>query len=71
MAESGDQCATRSEPIEGIRFTPCQRFTDERSWLIELFRDVEIPVENRPRMAYVSDPSTRSGTKTKTTACIR
>jgi dTDP-4-dehydrorhamnose 3,5-epimerase len=32
-----------------------KRFSDQRGWLIELFRDDELPRENHPVMAYVSE----------------
>jgi dTDP-4-dehydrorhamnose 3,5-epimerase len=41
-------------PIDGVVFRPLRRFDDARGWLIELFRDDNIPVENRPLMAYLS-----------------
>lgn len=46
-------------PIEGVIFKPLTPFNDYRGWLIELYRDDEIPEENRPAMCYVSE--TRPG----------
>lgn len=40
--------------FDGVRFFPLIAHNDERGWLIELFRQDEIPVENFPVMAYVS-----------------
>ena len=34
---------------------PLQQFSDERGWLVELFRDDELPSHNNPVMAYVSE----------------
>src|SRR5262249_23961925 len=46
----------RFEPgeIAGILWKPLKQFADARGWLVELFRDDELPVEYHPAMAYVS-----------------
>jgi dTDP-4-dehydrorhamnose 3,5-epimerase len=40
--------------IEGVVFRPLPRYADDRGWLIELFREDDVPVENRPMMTYLS-----------------
>jgi len=45
--------------IDGIIIKELKRFTDDRGWLMELFRQDEIDDSCRPAMAYVS--MTRSG----------
>lgn len=40
--------------IEGVIFRPLRRFDDPRGWLIELFRDDELPGDHRPAMTYLS-----------------
>lgn len=40
--------------IEGVVTKDLKRFTDDRGWLIELFRCDEIEAEFLPAMAYVS-----------------
>jgi len=46
-------------PVDGAVFEPLRAFTDQRGWLIELFRDDEVLPPQRPVMAYVSE--TRPG----------
>ncbi|WP_197528373.1 dTDP-glucose 4,6-dehydratase [Aeoliella mucimassa] len=41
-------------PIEGIEPKSLKTFSDHRGWLIELFRNDELPTDNAPIMAYVS-----------------
>lgn len=41
-------------PIEGVVFRSLTSHTDDRGWLIELFRADELPAEPCPVMAYVS-----------------
>lgn len=40
--------------IEGVRFRPLKCYEDQRGWLIELFRNDEVPPEYLPAMAYIS-----------------
>ena len=40
--------------IEGVVVKPLERFEDGRGWLIEFYRDDELPAANRPVMAYAS-----------------
>lgn len=41
-------------PIEGIEIKELKRFSDDRGWLMELFRNDEVPGEYIPAMTYVS-----------------
>ena len=41
-------------PIDGLLLRPIRRFDDARGWLIELFREDELPAEHLPAMAYLS-----------------
>lgn len=41
--------------IEGVIFRPLKQFCDKRGWLVELYREDEIPAENGATMAYVSE----------------
>lgn len=40
--------------IEGVIVVPLKRHEDARGWLIELFRDDELPSGFKPTMAYLS-----------------
>ncbi len=40
--------------IDGAVGRPLQRFEDHRGWLIELYREDELPPANHPVMGYVS-----------------
>ncbi|MEN6405640.1 MAG: dTDP-4-dehydrorhamnose 3,5-epimerase family protein [Thermoguttaceae bacterium] len=42
-------------PIDGVAFRPLPRHEDHRGWLVELYRDDELPAEQRPAMVYVSE----------------
>jgi dTDP-4-dehydrorhamnose 3,5-epimerase-like enzyme len=42
-------------PIEGVVFRPLAAHEDRRGWLVELYREDELPAEQRPAMAYVSE----------------
>ena len=44
----------RQGPIEGLVVKPLERLEDARGWLIELFREDELPPAAQPVMAYVS-----------------
>ncbi len=41
-------------PVDGVVFRPLETRADDRGWLVELYREDELPPENRPAMAYVS-----------------
>ena len=41
-------------PIAGVEIRELPFYGDDRGWLVELFRNDELPPENRPAMAYVS-----------------
>ncbi|MHC4403809.1 MAG: dTDP-4-dehydrorhamnose 3,5-epimerase family protein [Planctomycetota bacterium] len=45
----------REGPIQGVIIRPLKRFEDARGWLIELFREDELPTTFRSVMAYVSE----------------
>lgn len=45
--------------IEGVVINQLGKWEDDRGWLVELFRDDELPADNNPVMAYVSE--TRPG----------
>jgi dTDP-4-dehydrorhamnose 3,5-epimerase len=40
--------------IDGVVVTPIKAFTDQRGWLMEVYREDEIPAEIHPVMAYIS-----------------
>lgn len=40
--------------IPGVVIRPIKRFTDDRGWLMELFRDDELPDGFEPTMGYLS-----------------
>jgi dTDP-4-dehydrorhamnose 3,5-epimerase len=42
-------------PIEGVVFRPITPHQDRRGWLAEIFREDELPPEQLPVMAYVSE----------------
>jgi len=44
----------RDGPIDGVIVTDLVRWTDDRGWLVELFRHDEIPPALFPQMAYIS-----------------
>lgn len=41
-------------PIDGVLIRPIRKFTDDRGWLVELFRHDELEGEYHPVMSYVS-----------------
>lgn len=41
--------------IEGVEFRPLKQFTDDRGWLIELYREDELDEPLHPVMAYISE----------------
>jgi dTDP-4-dehydrorhamnose 3,5-epimerase len=44
----------KSGAIKGVVVSPIRKFTDERGWLAELFRNDEMAPEFHPAMAYIS-----------------
>ena len=46
--------STTESKIEGVLIKPMKRYTDQRGWLIELFRDDELPDGFKPVMSYIS-----------------
>lgn len=45
----------REGDIEGVVIRPLKRYCDTRGWLVELFRQDEVPEELYPVMAYASE----------------
>ena len=45
----------RDGEIEGVVFKQLKRFSDHRGWLVELYREDELPEANHPVMSYVSE----------------
>ena len=41
-------------PVDGVEVRPLKRFSDERGWLVELFRSDELEEKLFPRMSYLS-----------------
>ena len=52
---SEETVAFRDGPIDGVTFRPLAPHKDHRGWLIELYREDELPAEQHPVMAYVSE----------------
>ena len=42
-------------PIQGAIFRQLAAYKDQRGWLTELYRDDELPADQRPVMVYVSE----------------
>ena len=42
-------------PIEGVTLAPLAPHEDHRGWLVELYREDEMPPERHPVMVYVSE----------------
>ena len=42
-------------PIDGVRLRPLSPHQDQRGWLIELYREDQLPADEHPVMAYVSE----------------
>lgn len=45
---------TKTSAIPGVVIRPLARHTDARGWLVELFRDDELPEGFKPAMSYIS-----------------
>lgn len=45
----------RDGPIDGVTFKALSPYKDHRGWLIELYREDELPADQHPVMAYVSE----------------
>jgi dTDP-4-dehydrorhamnose 3,5-epimerase len=50
-----EKIAFREGPIDGATFRPLAPHKDHRGWLIELYREDELPADQHPVMAYVSE----------------
>jgi dTDP-4-dehydrorhamnose 3,5-epimerase len=46
--------STTESQIEGVVMKSMARYTDKRGWLIELYRDDELPEGFKPVMGYIS-----------------
>ena len=44
----------KDAPIDGCLITPLKKFADARGWLIEFFRQDELPSALHPVMGYLS-----------------
>jgi hypothetical protein len=51
-----NQNLTADAALPGVVVRPLSRRADQRGWLLELFREDELPAGFRPVMAYVSEP---------------
>lgn len=51
---SADNTCTVDQPIPGVMIRSLRRFVDQRGWLVEMFRDDELPEGFQPVMGYVS-----------------
>jgi dTDP-4-dehydrorhamnose 3,5-epimerase-like enzyme len=60
---SADAKAFVEGPIDGVVFRPLSAYRDQRGWLTELYREDDLPAEQHPVMAYVSEtlPSVARG----------
>jgi dTDP-4-dehydrorhamnose 3,5-epimerase len=52
---SEESVVFRDGPIDGVTFRPLAPHKDQRGWLIELYREDELPAGQHPVMAYVSE----------------
>ena len=41
-------------PVDGVIIRPLKHYHDSRGWLVELFREDELPGEHHPAMVYAS-----------------
>jgi dTDP-4-dehydrorhamnose 3,5-epimerase len=48
-------CGFVDGPIDGVVLREISLHQDRRGWLAELFREDDLPAEQRPAMAYVSE----------------
>jgi dTDP-4-dehydrorhamnose 3,5-epimerase len=42
-------------PIQGVIYKPLRQHTDHRGWLVEIYRQDELPSEIHPVMSYISE----------------
>lgn len=50
-----DHGTFKEGPIDGVVLRPLKPFNDPRGWLIELYREDELPTDHHPVMGYVSE----------------
>lgn len=55
MNSSSKTIAFVEGQIDGVVYRSLERYDDSRGWLVELFRDDQLPAENVPRMAYLCE----------------
>lgn len=51
----GDRKMMNESTIQGVEIASLKRFSDQRGWLSEIYRDDELPEGIRPAMSYVSE----------------
>ena len=49
------QIESTESQIEGVVINKLDKWDDQRGWLVELYRNDELPADNKPVMAYVSE----------------
>jgi len=52
---TAEPCHFSDGPIDGVIFRPLSLHKDQRGWLTELYREDELPLQQHPVMAYVSE----------------
>jgi dTDP-4-dehydrorhamnose 3,5-epimerase len=55
QGKSAEAAVSHDGPIDGVVFRPLSPYKDQRGWLIELYREDQLPPEQCPVMAYVSE----------------
>lgn len=54
VSSTGNTGNAPQSRFDGVLFKPLPRYTDPRGWLIELFRNDELPDGMKPAMGYIS-----------------
>src|SRR5512137_2786265 len=52
---TGELAGFRDGPIDGVILRPLSTHRDHRGWLVELYREDELPLDQHPVMAYISE----------------
>lgn len=55
LATQFEEIESTTSQIEGVMIKELPQHCDDRGWLVELFRDDELPSDNNVVMAYVSE----------------
>ena len=50
-----EEIESNESQIQGVVIQQLTKFEDSRGWLVELYRNDEVPAGNEPVMAYVSE----------------